>query len=98
MGKEPSSSDSLIEQAKETATVAFEAAKDKAAPYVEEAVPAIKEAKEDYIDPALIKAKEAANQAYDVASSKVQQYAEEHPDSKIVETAQEIKDKSVQLY
>jgi hypothetical protein len=52
--------------------VAFEAAKDKAAPYVEEAVPAIKEAKKDYIDPALIKAKEAANQAYDVTSSKVQ--------------------------
>jgi hypothetical protein len=41
--------------------VAFEAAKDKAAPFVEEVVPAIKEAKKDYIDPALVKAKEAAN-------------------------------------
>ncbi len=64
MGQVPSDSDSLVEQGKETATVAFEAAKDKAAP-------ALQMIKEDYIEPSLMKAKEAASQAYDVASTKV---------------------------
>ena len=61
-------------------------------------MPAIKEATKDYIDPALVKAKEAAIQAYDVASSKVQLYGQEHPDSKIVQTVQEIKEKSSEIY
>jgi hypothetical protein len=64
--------------------VAFEAGKDKAAPYVEEVIPAIREAKQDYIDPTLVKAKEAANQAYEDVSTKVQLYAEKHPESKVI--------------
>lgn len=98
MGKEPSTSDSFVEQVKETASVAFEAGKDKAAPYVEEVIPAIREAKQDYIDPTLVKAKEAANQAYEDVSTKVQLYAEKHPESKVIQTAQEIKDKSAEIY
>jgi hypothetical protein len=60
-GKNPLLVTVFLSRLKETASVAFEAGKDKAAPYVEEVVPAIKEAKKDYIDPALVKAKEAAN-------------------------------------
>ncbi len=60
MGTSPSDSDSLIEQAKETASVAYDAAREKATPYIEQAAPAILKAKEQYVDPALEKGKELA--------------------------------------
>ncbi len=83
MGQEASSSESLLEQARQTASVTYEAAKEKAAPIIEQAQPSIKAVKEK-IGPVVSSAKEIAETAYDTAQEKVHQYAEQNPESQIV--------------
>jgi ElaB/YqjD/DUF883 family membrane-anchored ribosome-binding protein len=82
MGSAPSSSDSLFEQAKQTATVTYDIAKDKAAPMIEKARPALESARET-LSPVVTQAKDTAVSAYESA----QNYLEENPESKVAQAA-----------
>ena len=64
MGAAPSSSDSLAEQVKQTASVTYDLAKEKAARLVEKAQPALESAKET-LSPVVTQAKDAAVSAYE---------------------------------
>ena len=83
MGSAHSSSDSLFEQAKQTATVTYDIAKDKAAPLIDKARPTLEPAKET-LSPVVTQAKDTAVTAYESA----QHYLEDNPESKVAQAAQ----------
>ena len=83
MGSAPSSSDSLFEQANQTATVTYDIAKENAAPLIDKARPNLDSAKET-LSLVVTQAKDNVVTVYESA----QHYLEDNPESKVAQAAQ----------